>query len=218
MPFGLCNATSAMFRLMDKIVPAHLRNEVFIYLDDLLVVSSGFERHLEVLREVALHLRRAGLTINIGKSHFCMLRVRYLGHIIGDGGIRTDPDKVAAIKNFPLGTTLRSLRSFMDLCVCFSRQDSFDIVREKACKRMLEKHSENEKKYNLRSREVSYAVGQEVFRRNFKQSSFQTGYNAKFGPSFVKARVRKKLGSTYYELEDLQGKPIGTYHAKDISQ
>ncbi|KAH8244095.1 hypothetical protein KR038_008285, partial [Drosophila bunnanda] len=48
--------------------------------------------------------------------HFCMLRVRYLGHIIGDGGIRTDPDKVAAIKNFPLPTTLRSLRSFMGLC------------------------------------------------------------------------------------------------------
>jgi len=74
MPFGLCNATSTMSRLMDKVVPAHLRSEVFIYLDDLLVISARFERHLEVLREVALHIRRVGLTINIGKSHFCMLR------------------------------------------------------------------------------------------------------------------------------------------------
>jgi len=57
--FGLCNATSTMSRLMDKVVPAHLRNGVFIYLDDLLVISASFERHLEVLREVALHIRRA---------------------------------------------------------------------------------------------------------------------------------------------------------------
>lgn len=116
MPFGLCNATSTMSRLMDKVVPPHLRNKVFIYLDDLLVVSSAFEDHLEVLREIALHIKRAGLTINIAKSHFCMRRVRYLGHIIGEGGIRTDPEKVSAISNFPLPKTLRSLRRFMGMC------------------------------------------------------------------------------------------------------
>jgi len=31
-----------------------------------------------------------------------MRRVRYLGHIIGDGGIRTDPEKVKAITEFPV--------------------------------------------------------------------------------------------------------------------
>jgi len=42
IPFGLYNATSTMSRLMDKVVPVHLRNEVFIYLDALLIVSSSF--------------------------------------------------------------------------------------------------------------------------------------------------------------------------------
>jgi len=45
-----------------------------------------------------------------------MRRVCYLGHIIGDGGIRTDPEKVAAITDFPLPKSLKSLRSFMGLC------------------------------------------------------------------------------------------------------
>lgn len=71
---------------------------------------------------------------------------------------------------------------------------------------------------NLRSREVNFVEGQEVFKRNFKQSCFATGYNSKFGPSFVKARVRKKIGNSYYELEDMQGRPLGNYHAKDIRQ
>ncbi|XP_044574087.1 uncharacterized protein LOC116655403 [Drosophila ananassae] len=116
MPFGLCNATSTMSRLMDKVVPPHLKDRVFIYLDDLLVVSPSFESHLEVLKEIAHHLKRAGLTINVAKSHFCKRRVKYLGHIIGDGGIRTDPEKVKAITDFPIPKTLRALRSFMGLC------------------------------------------------------------------------------------------------------
>ncbi|KAH8292637.1 hypothetical protein KR054_011785, partial [Drosophila jambulina] len=41
--------------------------------------------------------------------------------IIGDGGLRTDPEKVAAISNFPVPKTLRGLRSFMGLC-CWYRK------------------------------------------------------------------------------------------------
>ncbi|XP_055840084.1 uncharacterized protein LOC129907754 [Episyrphus balteatus] len=40
MPFGLCNAPQRMVRLMDKVVPHQLREKIFPYLDDLLVVSS----------------------------------------------------------------------------------------------------------------------------------------------------------------------------------
>jgi len=116
MPFGLCNATSTMSRLMDKVVPPHYRNEAFVYLDYLLVLSSSFETHLEVLRELAVRIKRAGLTINVSKSHFCKRRVRYLGHIIGDGGICTDPEKVTAITDFLVPKTFRGLRSFMGLC------------------------------------------------------------------------------------------------------
>ena len=39
MPFGLTNAPQTMCRLMDCIIPAHLKSTVFVYLDDLLLVS-----------------------------------------------------------------------------------------------------------------------------------------------------------------------------------
>jgi len=74
------------------------------------------------------------------------------------------------------------------------------------------------RQYNLRSRPVSYEEGQEIFRRNFRQSNFQAGYNAKLGPAFIKARVKRKIGQAYYDLEDLQGRYIGRYHAKDMKQ
>jgi len=38
MPFGLTNAFQTMTRLMDKVILAELRNEVLVYLDNLLIV------------------------------------------------------------------------------------------------------------------------------------------------------------------------------------
>lgn len=74
MPFGLCNAPQTMSRLMDKVIPAELRTEVFVYLDDLLIISESFNRHLEVLRLVARKIRESGLTINVEKSNFVYRR------------------------------------------------------------------------------------------------------------------------------------------------
>jgi len=39
MPFGLTNAAQTLCRLMDNVIPANLRTRVFVYLDDLLVLS-----------------------------------------------------------------------------------------------------------------------------------------------------------------------------------
>lgn len=37
MPFGLTNASQTITRLMDRAIPPELGNEVFVYIDDLLV-------------------------------------------------------------------------------------------------------------------------------------------------------------------------------------
>lgn len=52
MPFGLTNAPSTMSKLMDRVIPACLKHEVYIYLDDLLIVSDTFERHIAVLTNI----------------------------------------------------------------------------------------------------------------------------------------------------------------------
>jgi len=52
MPFGLCNAGQSLCRLMDKVIPSKLREKVFVYLDDLLIVTPDFESHLSILKEV----------------------------------------------------------------------------------------------------------------------------------------------------------------------
>lgn len=113
---------------------------------------------------------------------------------------------------------LRNLEMLEDRSVRFNREDSLEVVRAKSAAVMRKQFERNERAYNLLSKEVSYEVGQEVFRRNVRQSNFEQGVCAKLAPPLVKARVRQRCGNAYYELEDLQGRPIGKHHAKDIRQ
>lgn len=53
IPFGLCNAAPRMCRLIHKVIPASLRESVFVYLDDLLVRSDDFPSHLCLAVKVA---------------------------------------------------------------------------------------------------------------------------------------------------------------------
>lgn len=121
MPFGLCNAPQALCRLMDRVIPNSLRDEVFVYLDDLLIVSDTFEKHMSVLSTVAIKLREAGLTINVEKSKFCLKEVKYLGFVVGNGTLMVDKDKVSAVTDFPAPTTVRQLRRFLGMAGWYRR-------------------------------------------------------------------------------------------------
>lgn len=48
-------------------------------------------------------------------------RVEYLGHVISKHGIEVDPIKVAAIRDFPQPTNLKSLKSFLGLASYYRR-------------------------------------------------------------------------------------------------
>lgn len=121
MPFGLCNAAQTMSRLMDSIFPTTLRENVFVYLDDLLIVSKTLKEHFKLLREVAARLRMSNLSINVSKSHFCSKELKYLGYIVGGGQLKTDPEKVAAIVNFSLPKSQKQVRRFLGMTGWYRR-------------------------------------------------------------------------------------------------
>jgi hypothetical protein len=56
----------------------------------------------------------AGLQIDINKCEFETKRVKYLGYIIkAEAGIRVDPNKIAAIREWATPTSVKAVRAFI---------------------------------------------------------------------------------------------------------
>ena len=97
MPFGLHSAPATFQHLLDRILGPELEPNVFVYLDDIIIVSETFDAHLSHLTKVFRRFRKTRLRLNPDKCHFRLTELKYLGHIVVRRGIRTDPEKIKAI-------------------------------------------------------------------------------------------------------------------------
>ena len=83
------------------------------YIDDILVVGQMFEEHLENLRMVLQRLREASLKLKPSKCDLLKTEVQYLGYVVSADGIKIDPRKTQAVRDFPVPKNVRSLREFL---------------------------------------------------------------------------------------------------------
>ena len=112
MPFGLCNAPSTFQRLMNTVFEKELNSFILVYLDDILVYSRSIGEHWAHLRCAFDRLRRAKLYARLHKCEFLKDKVDYLGFEVGQDGIRTSPEKVRAILDWPRPLSVHDVRSF----------------------------------------------------------------------------------------------------------
>uniref|UniRef100_A0A3Q1J2D2 ribonuclease H n=1 Tax=Anabas testudineus TaxID=64144 RepID=A0A3Q1J2D2_ANATE len=121
MPFGLCNAPATFERLMERVLKDIPRSRCVVYLDDLLVHARDFEGALANLREVFTVIRQAGLRLNPAKCNLLARETAFLGHVVSEHGVSTDPAKVSAVRDWPTPTTASELRSFLGLASYYRR-------------------------------------------------------------------------------------------------
>ncbi|KAF9756156.1 Retrovirus-related Pol polyprotein from transposon 17.6, partial [Nosema granulosis] len=115
MPFGLCNAPSTFQRTMDMILKDERELFTIPYLDDIIIYSKDEETHKEHVRRILEKLKRAGITLNKKKCKFFRKEIKILGNIVSEGMVKPDPEKIECIKQYPIPTTVKELRSFIGL-------------------------------------------------------------------------------------------------------
>ena len=112
LSFGLCNAPSTFQRLMESALRGLNWKICLIYIDDIIIFSKSFEDHLPDMDLVFMRLQDANIKLEASKCHFAYPQITYLGHIVSRNGIQPDPDKVSAVRDFPIPRKVKNVRSF----------------------------------------------------------------------------------------------------------
>lgn len=117
-PFGLANAPATFQRYINWALREYLDDFCSAYVDDILVFTSGsLQDHREKVKKVLSRLGEHGLPLDIKKCEFETKVTKYLGYIIEVGkGVRMDPEKTKAIREWASPRTVKGVRSFLGFC------------------------------------------------------------------------------------------------------
>lgn len=121
MPQGLHTSAATWQRFIDQVLGEDLKPYVFVYLDDIIIVSPDFKQHAALLEKVLARLEAAKLTINFEKSQFCREELRYLGYVVDKDGLHVDPEKVEAIAGFQRPDNRKGLSQFIGMASWYRR-------------------------------------------------------------------------------------------------
>ncbi|KAL1115120.1 hypothetical protein AAG570_007151 [Ranatra chinensis] len=80
----------------------------------------------------------------------------------------------------------------------------------------IKAYCRNRKAYDLRRREETLSVGDTVWKRTYAQSDATRHFSAKLAPRYQQARVARVISPRIYDLEDIEGSPLGRWHIKDL--
>jgi hypothetical protein len=114
MSFGLTNAPAYFMYLMNSVFMPEMEKFVVVFIDDILVYSKNEAEHAKHLHTVLQRLREHRLYAKLSKCDFWLKEIKFLGHIISEGGIAVDPHKVQEVMNWKPATIVRQIRIFWD--------------------------------------------------------------------------------------------------------
>ncbi|CAJ2673837.1 unnamed protein product [Trifolium pratense] len=115
MPFGVTNAPAVFMNYMNRIFQPYLDKFVVIFIDDILNYSHNPQEHAKHLRIVLQTLREKKLFAKLSKCEFWMSEVKFLGHVISQGGVAVDPSEVEAVLNWERSKNISEVKSFLGL-------------------------------------------------------------------------------------------------------
>ena len=121
MPFGLTNAPAAFMDLMHRIFRPYLDQFVVVFVDDILIYSRSEAEHRKHLRITLQLLRNHQLYAKFSKCDFWRDEVKFMGHVVSQGGISVDPAKVEAVASWSRPKNVTEVRSFLGLAGYYRR-------------------------------------------------------------------------------------------------
>jgi hypothetical protein len=100
---------------MNSIFAPYMRKFVLLFMNDILIYSRTLDDHVQHIRLVLQTLLQHKLFLKFKKCAFAQQNIEYLGHVISNDGVSTDPSKIDAMVNWHVPKYLTEVRGFLDL-------------------------------------------------------------------------------------------------------
>jgi hypothetical protein len=113
MPFGLTNTPATFQRYINKAMRGILDNYYIIYLNNILIFSQMEEEHERHVHEVLQRLEQHDLYVKLSKCNFHEREVNFLGFIMGQNGIRINPERSRTVANWPVLASFNNIQVFL---------------------------------------------------------------------------------------------------------
>lgn len=83
-------------------------------MDEILIYNTSLLKHKTYLDEVFQILAKHQLYVKRSKCSIAMKELEYLGPMISDRGVATNPDKIVVMLQWPAPNSVTALRGFWD--------------------------------------------------------------------------------------------------------
>jgi len=113
MTFGLKNTGATYQRAMNFIFHEFIGTLVEIYIDDVVVKSGDFIKHIADLRKILEYMRKHGLKMNPNKCAFSVSVGQFLGFMVHQRGIEISRKSIDAINKVVAPTNKTELQSLI---------------------------------------------------------------------------------------------------------
>jgi hypothetical protein len=121
MPFGLRNAGATYQHCMQHVFGDHIERTVEAYVDDIVVKTRKADDLVGDLGIAFGCLRANGVKLNREKCVFGVPRGMFLGYIVSQRGIESNPEKVAALERMGLIRDLKGVQKVLGCLAALSR-------------------------------------------------------------------------------------------------
>ena len=111
MPLGAAGAPATQQRMVDRLLAGMEWSCALAYLDDMMVFSRTFDKHMKHLRQLFKQAKKGSLQFIPQKCRLCHLKTRYLGCRVTKKALRPDPGKTNALRDVAVPKDVRSVRS-----------------------------------------------------------------------------------------------------------
>nr|GEY06528.1 putative reverse transcriptase domain-containing protein [Tanacetum cinerariifolium] len=114
--------------LMNRVCKPYLDRFVIVFIDDILIYSKNRKEHEGHLKLILKLLKKEELYAKFSKCELWLSNVQFLGYMIDSEGIRVDPTKIGAIKDWESPKTLTEIRQFLE-----KAEVAFQLLKQKLC-------------------------------------------------------------------------------------